>query len=612
MSAKKPTAKRAITINKDNPNGAKLIPAKQAVTINRNNQSKAKPIPTKQAVTINKVNQSGAKSTRIMQKNIPINLNKDYSKIACIMDEFSYKSFQYEASFIQLDPDDWEKTMLREQPQLLFVESAWRGKDLKWRNKIGGLHLVQDQTLQKLVNWCRNHKIPTVFWNKEDPSNFNHFIEAAKYFDIVFTTDINSIPRYQKILGHDQVFVLMFAAQPRLHNPINRDKEKVGKVAFAGTWYNEKHMNRKKELPFLLTPALEYDLHIYDRKFDDKSKYYRFPSIYQPYIKGFLPYDEMVHFYKKYNVFLNVNSDSNSPTMFSRRVFELLACGTSVISNYSLGIEKLFPDLVKLSRTEADTRKYLQELLNDGEYRDRLAVKAQREVFSKHTYKHRLEEVLRKIGITSNKDVSSGVSIISICRNEELLDRAVDNFLRQNHAPKELIIILPEFDNPANVNIWEEKIHAHPNIFLLPFKPDTTPEEKLKMALKTAIFPYISFFSADDYYAPSFLVDLLQAFNYTNADAVGKSTYYSGMGDTLRLNNEKLENQYADCLWGSAMVVNRRLFDILNDKCRSGFEYKKISQEYFSQDIKLYAVDRFNYICQPQALSEDNIKKVSI
>jgi spore maturation protein CgeB len=551
------------------------------------------------------------KSTAMLQEDILNNLNNDY-KIACILDEFSYKSFQYESRFIQLDPDDWEEIMLREQPHLLFVESAWKGKELKWGNKIGGLNISQDRNLRELVKWCREHNMPTVFWNKEDPSNFDHFIEAAKYFDFIFTTDINSIPRYKEIIGHDRVFVLMFAAQPRLHNPINRDREKIGKVAFAGTWYNQKHDNRGKELQLLLTPALEYDLHIYDRMFEFKYKDYLFPDIYHPCIKGFLAYNEMIHTYKKYRVFLNVNSVSDSPTMFSRRVFELLACGTAVISNYSIGIEKLFPGLVKLCRTENDTRQYLQELLDDEEYLDRLALKAQREVFSQHTYKHRLNQVLDTIGLTPQKHISPGVSIISICHSKNLLEQVANNFFRQYYARKELIIILPQFDNDENITMWEGKISTQKNIFLLRPRPDITPEEQVNLALEIAQFPYISCFSADDYYAPNFLVDLMSAFDYTDADAVGKSSYYSSMGDTLGLNNVRMENQYVDYLWGSAMVVKRELFDNLNHNCRSCLEHKKISKEYFSEETKLYSTDRFNYICQPQSLLKTDIEQVCI
>lgn len=540
--------------------------------------------------------------------NLPV---KDY-KIACVLDEFSYKSFKYEANFIQLTPDDWKETMLRENPHFLFVESAWRGKDLTWRKMIGGLTGNRDRPLRELTNWCRSNNIPTVFWNKEDPSNFDHFIEAAKFFDYVFTTDIHSIPRYREILGHDRIFDLMFAAQPKLHNPVDRDQEKIGKVAFAGTWYNQKHESRRSNLQLLLTPALEYDVHIYDRMYENKHKNYLFPDIYQHCIKGFVTYDEMNSIYKKYLVFLNVNSVDDSQTMFSRRVFELLACGTLVISSYSPGIKELFPGVVKLCHTESDTSRYLEELLGDDEYRDKLALKGQREVFSKHTYKHRLIKVLDSIGFKPEKDASHGVSVISICHSRDVLRQVLTNFLSQNHAHKELIIILPTTGEPLEVSFWDNQIQTRENIHLLQVSLETAPEEKFTQALRLTSFPYISFFSASDYYAPNFLTDLLNAFDYTDTDAVGKCSYYSSLGDRLELFQPKTENRYVDHLWSSAMVVKRELLNSLNHQCRSGFEHKYITNKCFLSNAKLYAADRFNYICRPASLSEADIEQVCV
>ncbi|WP_065366606.1 MULTISPECIES: hypothetical protein [Corynebacterium] len=50
-------------------------------------------------------------------------------RVASILDEFSYAGFAPEADFFQLSPSEWEEELESFQPQLLFVESAWRGKD---------------------------------------------------------------------------------------------------------------------------------------------------------------------------------------------------------------------------------------------------------------------------------------------------------------------------------------------------------------------------------------------------------------------------------------------------------------------------------------------------
>lgn len=90
----------------------------------------------------------------------------DY-KIACILDEFSFECFKYESNFIQLQPDSWQDTIIRERPDLLLVEAAWRGPSNQWIDRIGGLHQNPDDTLYNLVNWCQTARIPTVFGERK-------------------------------------------------------------------------------------------------------------------------------------------------------------------------------------------------------------------------------------------------------------------------------------------------------------------------------------------------------------------------------------------------------------------------------------------------------------
>ena len=57
-------------------------------------------------------------------------------KIASIMDTFSFDVFGPEAKFFQLTPQGWREEMEESQPNMLLIESAWRGKDDLWRSKI--------------------------------------------------------------------------------------------------------------------------------------------------------------------------------------------------------------------------------------------------------------------------------------------------------------------------------------------------------------------------------------------------------------------------------------------------------------------------------------------
>ena len=126
----------------------------------------------------------------------------------------------------------------RRPPDLLFVESAWRGNDDRWRDVLGSRHTALMQPLVDLVGWCRERGIPTVFWNKEDPPHFGRFVDTAALFDHVFTVDGDCVPRYCEILGHERVDVLPFGAQPQIHNPIAVPGGRMHDVAFAGTYFS--------------------------------------------------------------------------------------------------------------------------------------------------------------------------------------------------------------------------------------------------------------------------------------------------------------------------------------------------------------------------------------
>src|SRR5690606_20794091 len=110
---------------------------------------------------------------------------------------------------------------------------AWVGLDGEWRGKVS----PEGDSLLSLVNSCKKAGIKTLFWNKEDPLHFEAFILTARHFDVVFTTDLESIPFYKRELGHSNVHLLPFALQPRLHNPIGSSATRRAATFFAGAWY---------------------------------------------------------------------------------------------------------------------------------------------------------------------------------------------------------------------------------------------------------------------------------------------------------------------------------------------------------------------------------------
>ncbi|MFC7646076.1 hypothetical protein ACFQX6_39925 [Streptosporangium lutulentum] len=114
-------------------------------------------------------------------------------KVAVILDDFSRMAFKYEWNQIEFGLRDWPEIFAENRPELLFVESAWHGNQGRWRYQMTGNNAPKPE-LRALIDWCRAEGIPTIFWNKEDPPNFDFFIDTAKLFDHVFTCDGDMVP----------------------------------------------------------------------------------------------------------------------------------------------------------------------------------------------------------------------------------------------------------------------------------------------------------------------------------------------------------------------------------------------------------------------------------
>ena len=129
---------------------------------------------------------------------------------------------------------------------------------------------------------------------------------------------------------------------------------------------------------------------IYDRNYVKRNPNYQFPDKSAPLIVGNLPFDKIDQAYKGYEYAINLNSMKQSQTMFARRVYELLACNTITVSNFSRGLELLFGDLVISSDAGDEVAKRLQALTADKETTGKLKLAALRKIMQENTYEHRL------------------------------------------------------------------------------------------------------------------------------------------------------------------------------------------------------------------------------
>src|SRR5690606_29170379 len=122
-------------------------------------------------------------------------------RVGVILDDFSRVAFGVEWEQVLLDPTSWSEQI--DHLDLVFVESAWNGNGGAWQYHLTGPTAPRPALVEMLAA-CTAHGVPTVFWNKEDPAHFDDFLDTARLFDRVYTTDVDRVAAYREALGHDR------------------------------------------------------------------------------------------------------------------------------------------------------------------------------------------------------------------------------------------------------------------------------------------------------------------------------------------------------------------------------------------------------------------------
>ena len=495
-------------------------------------------------------------------------------RIASILDEFSVTSFGLSSALFPLTSVKFHEELKKAKPHFLLVESAWRGSNGSWRFKIGRYSNNDWSEIVSLVKLCHDMGIPTVFWNKEDPVHFNMFIDVVKLFDRVYTTDITVVPDYKAKLGHDRVDALMFAAQPLLHNPIDDIYRQRGS-SFAGSYYVNRHDKRREDMDMLFDAAANFPFVIYDRNAELDVENYRFPERFLPFVKGALAYSDINKAYKGFQVALNVNSVTESETMFSRRVFECLACGTPVVSTPSVGVSKQFGDIVYSAHTVAEYKNILARLMDDSDGWAKLSHLGVRKVLTQHTYVHRLAQICKDLNITLTWEEPL-VTIIMQIHNRDSAMEAIEVFNKQSYSRKQLWLCASPFDGLDEVSnsLKSSQITIYHS------------EQASKVPLDMNHNVFVAYFDIENaWYGIHYISDMIMAQKYSQADAILKPAATAGVKE-LSFARQPLPPS-ASLIRQSSLSANnlQELLNIISNPPKGGLRPKGF----------VYSADRYNF-----------------
>jgi spore maturation protein CgeB len=195
-------------------------------------------------------------------------------------------------------------------------------------------------------------------------------VEMAKHFDHVFVSQKTEVDRYRQA-GAENVYWLPHACDPEIHN--KKSHVKRYDIGFVGT------LNPKREA-MIGKLRTRFDVH-YERCFGER----------------------MAEVYSESKIIFNVSTVSE----INMRIFEAMATGSLLLTDSipESGLEDLFADKEHLVyyRSDDDMMALAEYYLKHEEERERIAQAGRREVLTKHTYGHRVAEMIAKILAAPNE-----------------------------------------------------------------------------------------------------------------------------------------------------------------------------------------------------------------
>lgn len=459
--------------------------------------------------------------------------------VAIIADEFLYNSFKDIADFKYVTPDNYK--FVCDEVEMLLIVTAWRGLHNEWRF-MGTEGSAANHAVYELIRHFKEKEKKIVFYSKEDPPNYHHFLPIAKQCDIIFTSAIEKIEAYKEDCGNDKVYLMKFGINPVYHNPIGcRIKKRKNEVIFSGSW-EKKYPVRVKEQEMIFNGVLSAGkkLKIIDRNYELDNWGFLFPIRFYRYISPSIDHEHLQKVHKLYDWAINMNSVRDSRTMFANRIYELQAAGNLIISNESVGVKEQFNEVI-IVNCKTDVIAALNAYNDEEVYKRQ--IEGIRRVMRNETTFDRVGELLNNSGY----EVSQPIRKVAVLA-EKLTEEIKKNFENQTYPYKILLKMSEDVDKELEecdmVAIWNENSE----------------------------------------YGSFYLEDMINAFKYTDCDYITKDSFVSNGELNAGVEHNYINlirNVYATVFWKNAV------------------DYLKILQLARTSDLvhaeNGYSTDHFNY-----------------
>lgn len=488
----------------------------------------------------------------------------------------------WEWAQVDIGPHSWRKILEEQDVDLVLLEISG-GTVYGWGDAAS--------PLAGLLEWGRKNGVPVLAWatSDTDPEVASGLIEGCRH---IFLDSDKSLEKWRARWPEARLDVLQPAAQPRLHNPL-----------IGGTAWRRPQV--AAALHFGTSPMedalAEFDpsrLDVWPVDARAGAALERSSLVNSAMYGRHLPVANPV--LSRYRVFVELGASAAGPAW---EVLEAGAAHTAVVSEAS-ALPRIPEDLHRYVTAAADANALKLDVAArvwQDALRDREGLQLSREIYARHTFARRVDEITRAAGIPIDRPEATVSAVVPTNRLHEL-DNVLANVGKQTHAATggvELVLVLHGLDvNKADVKARAQDAGVS-DLTVIEAESSLPLGACMNLGVDASSGKFIAKMDDDNFYGRNYLTDLVSAFEYTDAGIVGKWAHYVWLQSTgaVVLRAPKAEHRYDRLVQGGSMLFKA---DVVRTLRFGGHLPRGVDTDILNRaqeaGIKTYSADRFNYV----------------
>ena len=271
------------------------------------------------------------------------------------------------------------------------------------KGNIKQLPKTLDLDLIIVQTWCfspeviakvfKNYGTKVYYWDDNIPFEMNRLLSAEPYIDKILTHGDGAADILMKNnISKNKIEIFYFASDPTRFKPQKTSGYNTD-VVFVGTNLKERNANLKE---VFFKPSLilrEYGFVLYGSNWKANKSMKKYFIEY----KGWVNNQDLNKVYSSAKICINATRKTFSSINLvpSNRIFDVMACGSVLLSDNIPGIEKMFKvgeDLL-IANNYKEAISLIKKVLGDQEFRNFIGSNARRKILESHCWKHRVEQL---------------------------------------------------------------------------------------------------------------------------------------------------------------------------------------------------------------------------